>query len=501
MAAQEQDATGKHNPPGLLKAFGPETSLGAILDSPSGREIITSAFAGIEDSPDFTALSGLPVSILTARNPALKDPSSSKDFWAALAKVQRQPAPRDAVPPVLPDPHYESPGTPRASGRVKQPTHVRPFELVEIRLDGPSHGNPFVDVELTAAVNGPGLSQTVGGFYDGDGQYVVRFLPTEEGVWTFATTSSTPTLDGIKGDVNVSGTPSSQGPVRVAGTFHFEHADGSNFAPLGTTAYAWTHQHADLRALTLETLSHAPFNKVRMGVFPKSYLYNTEEPELFPFERNGDGGWDFERFDPESFRRFEECIIALGQRGIQADVILFHPYDRWGFATMGRSADDRYATYLTRRLSAFPNVWWSLANEYDFLWSKEDHDWERLAQVVRSNDPVDHLLSIHNGLRMWDNNSPWATHASLQRVDICQSTEKVSEWREQWGKPVIIDEPYFGSSQPAFRTIAIPPGNTAPIDLIDTWNMTIDRLDQTFTGTSKVNLPGRPFIALRVILS
>jgi hypothetical protein len=102
---------------------------------------------------------------------------------------------------------------------------------------------------------------------------------------------------------------------------------------------------------------------------------------------------------------------------------------------------------------------------------------------------------------MWDNNSPWATHASLQRVDICQSTEKVSEWREQWGKPVIIDEPYFGSSQPAFRTIAIPPGNTAPIDLIDTWNMTIDRLDQTFTGTSKVNLPGRPFIALRVILS
>ncbi len=29
--------------------------------------------------------------------------------------------------------------------------------------------------------------------------------------------------------------------------------------------------------------------------------------------------------------------------------------------------DDRYVRYLAARLGAYRNVWWSLANEYDFL--------------------------------------------------------------------------------------------------------------------------------------
>ena len=32
----------------------------------------------------------------------------------------------------------------------------------------------------------------------------------------------------------------------------------------------------------------------------------------------------------------------------------------------GAAVDDRYLRYVVARLAAYRNVWWSLANEYDF---------------------------------------------------------------------------------------------------------------------------------------
>ena len=36
------------------------------------------------------------------------------------------------------------------------------------------------------------------------------------------------------------------------------------------------------------------------------------------------------------------------------------------------------------------------------------------------------------------------------------------------------------------------------IDVIDTWNMTIDRVDGIHSGTARVTLPGRQFVAVRL---
>ena len=65
--------------------------------------------------------------------------------------------------------------------------------------------------------------------------------------------------------------------------------------------------------------------------------------------------------------------------------------------------DKRYTRDVTRRLAAFPNVWWALANEYDLMWGKSLEDWEQIADIVRSNDPYRHLISIHNCLEFYDN--------------------------------------------------------------------------------------------------
>ena len=81
---------------------------------------------------------------------------------------------------------------------------------------------------------------------------------------------------------------------------------------------------------------------------------------------------------------------------------------------MDEVSDDRYLKFVVARLGAYRNVWWSMANEFDFMKTKTDADWERFARVVADSDPYDHLLSIHNGTRLFNHTHPLLTHASIQ---------------------------------------------------------------------------------------
>jgi hypothetical protein len=341
----------------------------------------------------------------------------------------------------------------------------RPYE---IELRGPSHGNPFLDVALRADFSHGERTLTVHGFYDGDGVYRIRIMPDREGRWAFRTISNAGPLDGLTGEFDcLPAGDDDHGPVRVHNTFHFRYADGTRYLPIGTTAYAWTHQGEELERQTLRTLAGAPFTKLRMCVFPKAYLYNSNEPEHYPFAGSPPDGWDFRRPDPEFFRHLERRIGELARLGIEADLILFHPYDRWGFSDMGAAADEQYVRYVVARLAAFPNVWWSMANEYDLMPAKNTENWHRLAEIVTATDPHGHLLGIHNCLTFWDNSAKWVTHSSLQRVDVYRTAENTDAWRAEWSKPVVVDECAYEG------------------DIEQGWGNITD-------------LPGRPFIAVRL---
>ncbi len=320
----------------------------------------------------------------------------------------------------------------------------------EIVLDGPSEGNPFRDVTLAARFEHGATSLVVPGFYDGDGVYRIRFMPTLEGDWHYAITSNAPSLDGVSGTVSVGpAKPGDRGPVRVSDQFHFRYADGSRFINIGTTAYAWNHQSGAMEEETLASLASAPFTKIRMCVFPKHYRYNENEPEFYPFPvvTKGSSAWpgqgdasdwefDFDRFEPEFFRHLEQRIADLGRIGVEADLILFHPYDRWGFSRMSAEQDDSYLRYLIARLAALPNIWWSMANEYDLMPSKNPADWDRFLAVVAEADPYDHLRGVHNCFAFYDHTHDLVTHCSIQRPNPFESVL----WRERYGKPISVDE-------------------------------------------------------------
>jgi hypothetical protein len=99
-------------------------------------------------------------------------------------------------------------------------------------------------------------------------------------------------------------------------TTHFAYEDGTPYIPVGTTCYVWNLQGDALEEQTLKTLDQAPFNKMRMCVFPKRYSFNMNEPPTYPFSGEVTQGmgskvytkpisnseppqyWDFREFNP-----------------------------------------------------------------------------------------------------------------------------------------------------------------------------------------------------------
>ncbi len=324
-----------------------------------------------------------------------------------------------------------------------EPGPVEQWGLFELALSGPTNGNPFVDVRFGARFYQEDTSIEAAGYYDGEGTYRVRFMPPMPGPWRYTTSSSATELDGRRGEFAAAkASGNNHGPVRVAHMFHFAYADGEPYKQVGTTCYAWIHQNDALQVQTLRTLATAPFNKLRFCVFPKRYDWNTNEPTLYPFEGTPPRNWDLTRFNPRFFQHLEKRVADLRGLGIEADIILFHPYDEghWGFDRMPADADDRYLRYIVSRLGAFRNVWWSLANEYDFMKEKRESDWDRFFQVVQAADPYGHLRSIHNGRLLYNHSQPWVTHASIQNGSAVEDAGRAVLYRDVYRKPVVFDE-------------------------------------------------------------
>lgn len=459
--------------------------------------------------------------------------------------------------------------------------------IFELRLSGPDEGNPFQDVQVSARFQYKNVEIETDGFYDGDGTYKIRFMPDRIGEWRYETRSNRSELDGRRGQFRcVAPSEGNRGPVRVKGDYRFAYEDGTPYMPFGTTCYHWTHAGDErLEEMTLRSLEASPFNKVRMCILPTRAM----SPPAFAFAGTCPEDADTTRFNPAFFAHLERRIQDLMNLGVEADLVLFHPYDKghWGFDDLGRETDRFYLRYVIARLASFRNVWWSLSNEYDFNKQKSVEDWDDLLRFVQRHDPYQHLRSIHNGTKMYESSwlydfsKPWITHQSIQHWDASMT----SRWLAEVKKPVVIDEMsyegnssrrwgnisgeemthrfwvtmcaggyaghgeafvdretrawisaggrlygesvkriafmraifeegpddwirsrqegtymllYLGNRQHAYYEVDLPEHSTYRIDIIDTWNMTVSPAEGTFRGRSVIELPGTPYIALRI---
>ena len=355
---------------------------------------------------------------------------------------------------------------------------IERWDYIELRLKAKNSDHPY-QKKVQGLFEHAQESVTVDGFYDGDDVYKVRFMPRFTGVYQYTISGDDmPTQTGSFEVVKATG--NNHGPVHVANQYHFAYEDGTPHYSMGTTCYAWMHQNENLQLETLKTLQTAGFNKIRCCIFPKHYDYNLAEPLTYPFLRghkegldeaqvkkaimmppveNPDMNFDFFSYNVKHFQRIDERLKQLRDLNIEADLILFHPYDRWGNNKMTAAADDAYLKYVVARFAAYRNVWWSLANEYDLMPQKTTADWERFASIIVQHDPYGHLRSIHNCIPFYDHSRPWITHCSLQRQDLYRHVEYTDEYRERWQKPIVWDEiAYEGNINHGW-------GNISPMEL------------------------------------
>lgn len=309
---------------------------------------------------------------------------------------------------------------------------MRQYEMFEISLQGKEPEGSFVNVDVEAVFAWGDQEKKVKGFYAGEGIYKVRFLPTEEGLHTWKVTGAV----AAEGQELCQAADSAHhGRVQAEDT-HFVYEDGSLYRPFGTTIYAFAHQSDALIDQTIHTLETAPFNKVRYCVFPKDYDYNKNEPQYYAFEKDAEGNWDVNHPCMKFWDHFEKILFKMDEMGIQTDLILFHPYDRWGFSQLSMEDNLTYLEYVIRRFSAVPSIWWSMANEYDLMFNRGIEDWHVFEQYIADHDSFHHLLSNHQCIVPYDFSRENITHCCLQLGCV----ERAAEFIEKYKKPVIYDE-------------------------------------------------------------
>lgn len=331
-----------------------------------------------------------------------------------------------------------------------QPT-VECWDRFELTFTHATAGNPF-DVELSATFTNGERSITVRGFYDGNDTYRIRFMPTAEGEWSYTTHSRVRAMNRQRGKlIATAPTGNNHGMVSARGT-GFVYADGRRYMPFGTTNYALALFRPQTQEKTIESLSKTGFNKTRFCILPKDFPCPEEEPMSYPFllksrTKGADGKehfeWDITRFDTEFFQNLDHRIEQLMALGIEADLILFHPYDRgmWGLDALSNEEHIRYLEYLIARVGAYRNVWWSLANEWDLVKTKTREDWKVLTRAVVAADPYRHLCSIHGGTAVYfDYWMDEFTHVSIQDEGPVFSSTASATLRQIYRKPIICDE-------------------------------------------------------------
>ncbi len=306
------------------------------------------------------------------------------------------------------------------------------YQLFTLMFEGPEPDGSRSVIDLHAEFTCRNIRKEVSGFYAGGGRYIIRYLPQQTGkvtwkVWGLfdgkGEEECLPCQDGVH-----------HGLVKPAGTA-LVYEDGTRCLPFGTTVYAMMHQPEALIEQTIATVLASPFNKVRTCLFPKHYIFNENEPEKFAFEKKAGGGFDFHHPCFAFWDAFEHMLQTFCDHQVEVDLILFHPYDCWGFSQMTKEEYLPYLTYLLARFAAYPNVWWSLANEYDCMSAFQKEDWERMEGFLSRTDVYGHMMSCHYMIEPYDYTKESITHVSVQG-DVAE----VENLMQIYGKPVLMDE-------------------------------------------------------------
>jgi len=243
--------------------------------------------------------------------------------------------------------------------------------------DAAAHPNPYLSVELKAQFRSP-RHRTFGmtAFWDGGQRMVIRFAPTEPGDWDYLVSSNIAAWEGKTGTFTAAASEA-PGFVRAANVHHWAYTE-RNLPHLwmGATEMGFASMdEAQFRAV-VDARAAEKFNHLRglvLGDGADSGFTSSNQPDL------------------ARFRRLDERLRYVNQKGIAADLVLASGPEQVTKQFSSWEDRRRMVRYLVARYAAFNVTWQVLEHFEDFP------DGRALAKeigtVVKETDPFQHPRS------------------------------------------------------------------------------------------------------------
>ncbi|SEE75354.1 DUF5605 domain-containing protein [Ruania alba] len=390
------------------------------------------------------------------------------------------------------------------------------------------------------------------------GRRLIRFAPDLLGSWEYTATGPDGGSLGTGSFECVAAEGEDPGPAGVRGT-RFTHADGAAHHPLGTTALWWHEQDAEARAGSLATLARSPFSAVRMSVLARGATTWPEPAELEDVESAvvalRDTGFQAELvlFDAEglapghpgwtehllqvvhrfaAYRNVWWCLaldadrahvdaatwdealrlVAEADHGRRPRTVHAGPRFDFGRRLISHSSvrdDAQWEAIDPVRAFGKPALldvgtegdlptptggrtaedlvslaWWALVRG-GYFWHAEEfarHSWSRHGGNL-SGESAPRLEFLAGVLA--------SAPADLTRDPGESKTFTLS-------RPGQYYLQYHGLHRYSTHGFSVPHDAEFAVELLDTWNMTVERVPGTFSGEFVLDLPRKPYLAVRV---
>ena len=286
---------------------------------------------------------------------------------------------------------------------------------IDIVFQAGSTQERLVDAAFSAMIeNASGKKLSVAGFFDGDGQFVVRFTPPATGKWNYVTSSSIASLDELKGAVDVlPARDSRRGGIVVDSDSprEFRYQNGDVYYPIAFESdwlFALDAENADDIPTTrtlVDSLAENGFNQIVMNVFAYDVYWEKDpgldpkfeygSPKSFPFDGTNTDP-DFSKLNIDYFQRLDRVIEYLDEKGIAAHLMVYVWNKRVNWPEANSEADNRYFDYVIKRYQAFPNLIWDVSKEaLGYGHTDVDYISQRISRL-RKLDAYQRLVTVHD---------------------------------------------------------------------------------------------------------
>ena len=334
------------------------------------------------------------------------------------------------------------------------------------RFEASLHNNtkyrdPFRDVTLNAIFYSPdGRTIRTKGFYDGNQEWKVRFMPDETGIWEYEiiSTDSSMMRSG-QFECLVSDNPGKisvyknnpiwfgyrGGKPLLVRSFHA----GDRFFASGDNEVTGETWSDSLRQAFLDWFQAQGYNMLSIA---SHYLNRQQENRGLGWDTPDLWSEEIQQPDPEEYRRMEKILDELQQRHI-----MVYPFA--GF--FGRGSDfpgdeatrNLYIKYTMARLGAYSNLLFMVGGPEPLLHKKSYltiKEIDQISRKIKAADVHGHLLSVHNytgdDLFM---DYPWHDYGILQGPKTTDH-DKLSEIilkNHHPGRPLYLQETLWSGNQ------------------------------------------------------